>query len=298
MESLPAIPFAVGFIVTIFAYIRFLVSGGYTNSIDLIDRNGFIPEDTGNNFLPGTSNYLYSNYLLPVIAIILIAALIYAIRVMWVTEERKIFKISSVVLLVLGTLAPFIVFFISLFANSYDAYAGLLEGTITWAIVFCGASLVLGFVLLTRNPNSKAYFIRTISAAAAYFVVFPLLLWICENAIAIGAFIIGAICIMIMIAIFGGIMLAGPDSTGSSSGSASSNRAPSANAKKRKKLEDRKAYLIKKAKDYQYAADQVERGSLNYGLAGNIIPERNRQEAAEFMDEAAQLDCEISKLDD
>lgn len=293
LEALPLVTIIIGIITTIFAYIKFIVSGGYLESIKLIKENGiFFPDKSV--LVQGTVHFLFNKYLLITIAGILVIEAITAVAMMCCVEERKSVKISALVLLFFGTVLPALLFGSALYVWYYIKEFTLPEFVGAIFVGVIAACLIGTLILITKNPYSSMMVGRSLGSAVIYFVVLPLLLFAAENVLGIVGVIVGTIIAVVMIMFIGGAALSG--SASESGGSASSGGGSSKySVKERTKMKDRAEFLKKEATEYRDIAAKIDAGKgEKYEYAG-VTAKGNRSAAADMEREIANIEKELNK---
>lgn len=166
----------VGFLV---AYIMFIVNGGYTNQIEIIEKSGF-----NKAFTWGTVPVLYGGVMLFVIGLFLVAQAVVTMRTYFqeATKSKKAVMITDLILIVLAIITMIV----------FDAINDSDEATKTFYIVFTIVSLVLFFTFigLILSCECRWMAVRIIQLIMVAFIILPVLLLFLENVIPLVIFVI------------------------------------------------------------------------------------------------------------
>lgn len=204
-------------LMAVFAYIKFIIDGGYSLSVARIKENGAFASA---NFTTGTIHIISNNVVWIILGIIIGVQTIVSIILLF--AEKEIWKC---ILFVIDLIA--IVFcFVKMVTgqnNSMNEEMRLIYSVVTLI------AIIVFFKLLIDSDGSYVFLAEGLGLAA-YLIILALILLL-ENIVAIGA-LVGAIIIVGIVAailIFGNSSKESAGSTSSGSGSSTSYKSSSGN---------------------------------------------------------------------
>lgn len=196
--------------MAIFAYIKFIIDGGYPMSVARVKENGAFASD---NFTSGTIYIISNNVVWIILAIIICIQTLVSIILMF--AEKVIWKW---ILFIIDIIA--MVFCVVKISTNYNYLANHDMGLIYAAVLLI--TIIVFFKLLIDSDGSYVFLAEGLGLAA-YLIILALILLL-ENIVAIGA-LAGAIIIVgivVAILIFGNSSKESAGSTSTSSGSGGS----------------------------------------------------------------------------
>lgn len=205
-------------LMAIFAYIKFIIDGGYPMSVARVKENGAFASA---NFTSGTTYIISNNVVWIILAIIICIQTLVSIILMF--AEKVIWKW----ILFIIDLITMAFCFVKISTN-YNYYLLNNEKGLIYAAVILIAIIVF-FKLLTDSDGSDVFLAEGLGLAA-YLIILALILLL-ENIVAIGA-LVGAIIIIGIVAailIFGNSSKESAGSTSSGSGGSTSYKSSSGN---------------------------------------------------------------------
>ena len=204
-------------LMAVFAYIKFIIDGGYSLSVARIKENGAFASA---NFTTGTIHIISNNVVWIILGIIIGVQTIVSIILLF--AEKEIWKC---ILFVIDLIA--IVFcFVKMVTGQNNSMSE--EMRLIYSVVTLIAIIVF-FKLLIDSDGSYVFLAEGLGLAA-YLIILALILLL-ENIVAIGA-LVGAIIIVGIVAailIFGNSSKESAGSTSSGSGSSTSYKSSSGN---------------------------------------------------------------------
>lgn len=204
-------------LMAVFAYIKFIIDGGYSLSVARIKENGAF---ASTNFTTGTIHIISNNVVWIILGIIIGVQTIVSIILLF--AEKEIWKC---ILFVIDLIA--IVFcFVKMVTGQNNSMSE--EMRLIYSVVTLIAIIVF-FKLLIDSDGSYVFLAEGLGLAA-YLIILALILLL-ENIVAIGA-LVGAIIIVGIVAailIFGNSSKESAGSTSSGSGSSTSYKSSSGN---------------------------------------------------------------------
>lgn len=204
-------------LMAVFAYIKFIIDGGYSLSVARIKENGAFASA---NFTTGTIHIISNNVVWIILGIIIGVQTIVSIILLF--AEKEIWKC---ILFVIDLIA--IVFcFVKMVTGQNNSMSE--EMRLIYSVVTLIAIIVF-FKLLIDSDGSYVFLAEGLGLAA-YLIILALILLL-ENIVAIGA-LVGAIIIVGIVAailIFGNSLKESAGSTSSGSGSSTSYKSSSGN---------------------------------------------------------------------
>lgn len=279
MDNTPLAVIVLGIAVSLFGYVKFIISGGYAEAIAHFKEYGLFSFDEG-VFVNSTATYVYNKFIVIPVAILLIASLIYSIRKMLQTDDNKRKKVVSVVMLIVGIVLQI-------------ALAAILEimGTLPESLTMIGGvastvMIIYGIVKLRKDPSTKP----VVRATALYFLGIPAAVWLLENVIGFGSIVIGFLLAFGAVALIFTFMTSGD---GESSGGGSSNDGGATNSREYKKMQDRMDYLNNKQAGYEHYNQRQAEGAWGYQ---HFSAEKNREVIRDIQKEKEYLAKDMAKM--
>ncbi len=239
-------------LMAIFAYIKFIIDGGYPMSVARVKENGAFASD---NFTSGTIYIISNNVVWIILAIIICIQTLVSIILMF--AEKVIWKW----ILFIIDLITMAFCFVKISTN-YNYYLLNNEKGLIYAAVILIAIIVF-FKLLTDSDGSYVFLAEGLGLAA-YLIILALILLL-ENIVAIGA-LAGAIIVVGIVAailIFGNSSNESAGSTSSGSGGSTSYKSSSGNVGVKSRKPDKKtvntpAYKKDSNPNHHYIANYNE----------------------------------------
>ena len=238
-------------LMAVFAYIKFIIDGGYPMSVARVKENGAFASA---NFTSGTIYIISNNVVWIILAIIICIQTLVSIILMF--AEKVIWKW---ILFVIDLIA--IVFcFVKMVTGQNNSMSE--EMRLIYSVVTLIAIIVF-FKLLIDSDGSYVFLAEGLGLAA-YLIILALILLL-ENIVAIGA-LVGAIIIVGIVAailIFGNSSKESAGSTSSGSGSSTSYKSSSGNVGVKSRKPDKKtantpAYKKDSNPNHHYIANYNE----------------------------------------
>lgn len=225
-NHIPVVIMATAMIAGVIAYIMYIVNGGYLAQIAAIKEYGFISTDT---FTAGTTGLVFGGIAGNIILLLLIAELVVlSLNYCGICKGgKKTALIVSGVLILVQIAVAFVLLWIrigrvtvepnavrALIFNFPEVIMYVKPVGITYTILTVGA-LIVFFGLLLAEAGSRGMVTFTAEAMIFAKVVVPIVVWILENILALGAAVIGCIFIFVVILGIGKLLLDGLASAGS-----------------------------------------------------------------------------------
>lgn len=225
-NNIPVVIMAVAMIAGVIAYIMYIVNGGYPAQIADIKEYGFLSDRM---FTAGTTGLVLGGIagniiLLLLLAEIVVLSLVYC-RIC--KEGKKTALIVSGVLILVQIAAAFVIFWIrigrvtvepsavyALIFNLPEVIMYVKPVGIIYTILTVGALLVF-WGLLLMEAESREMIIFTAEAMIFAKIIVPLIVWLLENILALGAAVLGGALLLGVIFMIGRILLEGMASAGS-----------------------------------------------------------------------------------
>lgn len=281
-NNIPVVMMVAAMIAGVIAYLVYIVNGGYPAQIAAIKEYGFISTDT---FTAGTTGLAFGGIAGSVILLLLAAELVVlsldycGICKGW----KKTALIASGVLILVQIAAAFVLLWIrigrvtvepnavrALIFNFPEVIMYVKPVGITYTILTVGALLVF-FGLLLAEAGSRGMVILTAEAMIFAKIVVPLVVWILENILALGAAVIGCIFLFVVILGIGKLLLDGLVGAGESSGHSESR----SEKRSEPKLDNRTPREKDKNPNHHYIANYQEMGGIKlykvHNSMGNYV---------------------------
>ena len=204
-------------LMAVFAYIKFIIDGGYPMSVARVKENGAFASA---NFTSGTTYIIYNNVVWIILAIIICIQTLVSIILMF--AEKVIWKW---ILFIIDIIA--MVFCVVKISTNHNYLLNNDMGLIYTAVLLI--TIIVFFKLLIDSDGSDVFLAEGLGLAA-YLIILALILLL-ENIVAIGA-LAGAIIIVGIVAailIFGNSSKESAGSTSSGSGGSTSYKSVSGN---------------------------------------------------------------------
>ena len=292
LRMLPLITIITGIAAAIFAYVRFIMAGGYTEAADRIRENGIFSFDNS-IFVNGTHKLLYNKYLVIAIVSLFVIEVIAALVIMCKEEKRKAVKILSVVMMIMGTVVPAAAYGIALFVWNNAVQFTLPESTPEIVILASAAMITGSLVLAAMNPHSRELIARSILSTLAYFISLPVIVWLAENAVGVVGMIAGLIIAFVSVVFICGLFSSGGSS--SSDGGSSSSSCGSSNNDRA--IEKKKAEVDRlKRSNSEYAEYNRRQAAGDWGYQ-HFDSDKNRQVMADQERMIRNYEADIARLE-
>ena len=224
-NHIPVVIMATAMIAGVIAYIMYIVNGGYLAQIAGIKEYGFISTDT---FTAGTTGLVFGGIAGNIILLLLIAELVVlSLNYCGICKGgKKTALIASGILILVQIAAAFVLLWIrigrvtvepnavrALIFNFPEVIMYVKPVGITYTILTVGA-LIVFFGLLLAEAGSCGMVTFTAEAMIFAKVVVPIVVWILENILALGAAVIGCIFIFVVILGIGKLLWDSKNATG------------------------------------------------------------------------------------
>lgn len=216
-------------LMAVFAYIKFIIDGGYSLSVARIKENGAFASD---NFTSGTIHIIYNNVVLIILVIIICIQTLASIFLMF--REKKIWKC---ILFIIDLIA--MIFCAAKISTDYNYIANNEKGLIYTAVILI--TIIIFFKLLIDSDGSYVFLAEGLGLAA-YLIILVLILLL-ENILAVGALagVLIIVGILIVVGISGNSSNESAGSTSSGTGGSTSHKSVSGNSSVKSRKPDKNA---------------------------------------------------------
>lgn len=268
--------------IGIYAYVKFIVTGGYSRVIDVVKEKGLLSLKE-EMYTYGTSGTLYNSNLFFILMSLLLVTVVYMVIQFIKTEsgfKNIIFIIITVVTIISETVLVLCATERIEFKNNNYYFVVMIVAIASAIAMYIVSSLSEAGRDIVRDVYHSVY---------SYLVFIPLVLFTLENVIGLGAIVLFMIIFLVVGSLIGGGALTGLNDSVSTSSSTSSSISGggyspkmTSSAKETKKTKDRINYLEKNIEENSKGLREYKNGSWSRGIVDEKLTmriiESNRKE--------------------